>query len=211
MLHFAAPAGYHKAPQWQQELISKVVKQMNRRQKGGLPPDSGVPKEQLQRTIDLTALGVSPEVAETFRLEEQRVSKAMRELPGPGNSVSPGTKDGGAMSVTEGLSALEKLIADRSNQVHYYIRAIQMEQLLDQDLEADLKAMRDEVGTAVKDEQFGQSKAASSSLRLERQLLIVKKRCDAVRPPLRSLAVCPTRPPARCHACSRCRCRCACG
>jgi len=175
-----APAGYHKAPQWQQELISKVVKQMNRRQKGGLPPDSGVPKEQLQRTIDLTALGVSPEVAETFRLEEQRVSKAMRELPGPGNSVSPGTKDGGAMSVTEGLSALEKLIADRSNQVHYYIRAIQMEQLLDQDLEADLKAMRDEVGTAVKDEQFGQSKAASSSLRLERQLLIVKKRCDAL-------------------------------
>jgi len=175
-----APAGYHKAPQWQQELISKVVKQMNRRQKGGLQPDAGVSKEQLQRTIDLSALGVSPEVAETFRLEEQRVSKAMRELPGPGSGVGAGGKDGAATAIADALTAVEKQLADRSNQVHYYIRAIQMEQLLEQDLEADLKAMRDEVGAAVKDEQFGQSKAASVRLRLERQLGIVKKRCDAL-------------------------------
>ena len=154
---------------------------MNRRQKGGLQPDAGVSKEQLQRTIDLSALGVSPEVAETFRLEEQRVSKAMRELPGPGSGVGAGGKDGAATAIADALTAVEKQLADRSNQVHYYIRAIQMEQLLEQDLEADLKAMRDEVGAAVKDEQFGQSKAASVRLRLERQLGIVKKRCDAVR------------------------------
>lgn len=55
-----------------------------------------------------------------------------------------------------------------------------MEQLLEQDLETDLKGMRDEVGVAVKDERFGQTKAASVRLRLERQLAIVKKRCDAV-------------------------------
>jgi hypothetical protein len=176
----AAPAGYHKAPQWQQELISKVVKQMNRRQKYGTP-GGGMSKEQLQRTIDLSALGVSPEVAETFRLEEQRVAKAMRELPGPGGTGAPGTKDGTSSVAADSLSVVEKHLSDRSNQVHYYIRAIQMESLLEQDLEADLKAMRDEVGSAVKDEKFGQSKAASVRLRLERQLGIIKKRCDAVR------------------------------
>jgi hypothetical protein len=153
---------------------------MNRRQKYGTP-GGGMSKEQLQRTIDLSALGVSPEVAETFRLEEQRVAKAMRDLPGPGGTGAPGTKDGTSSVAADSLSVVEKQLSDRSNQVHYYIRAIQMESLLEQDLEADLKVMRDEVGSAVKDEKFGQSKAASVRLRLERQLGIIKKRCDAVR------------------------------
>lgn len=52
-----APQGYQKAPQWQQEIIEKVVKGMASRQKDtrGVK-QSGLSKEQMARTIDLSAL-----------------------------------------------------------------------------------------------------------------------------------------------------------
>ena len=75
-----APQGYQKSPAWQQEIIERVVKQMTARQKESRAK-AGVSKETLARTIDLTALGVSAEAAETFRAEEQRVAKSMRSLP----------------------------------------------------------------------------------------------------------------------------------
>jgi len=46
-----APQGYQKAPQWQQEIIEKVVKGMASRQKDtrGVK-QSGLSKEQMART-----------------------------------------------------------------------------------------------------------------------------------------------------------------
>ena len=82
--------------------------------------------------------------------------------------------DGGDMSVTQ------QLVLERQNQVHYYIRGIQMEQLLEQDLDADLKTIRDEVSASVKNEDFGKAKSDSLRQRLDKQLLIVKKRCEAL-------------------------------
>jgi len=169
-----APQGYQKAPVWQQEIIEKVVKGMAARQKDTRGKMNGMTKEQMARTIDLSALGVSPEVAELFRQEETRVGKTMRELPHPG---SQGTRDA---SRTSELTLAEKMTVERSNKVHYYIRGIQMEQLLEQDLEADLKALRDAVGAAVTDEQYGQAKNAAVRSRLEKQLSIVQKRCNAL-------------------------------
>ena len=75
-----APQGYQKSPQWQQEIIERVVKQMTKRSKD--KRGQGLSKEALARTIDLKALGVGPEAAEAFKAEEQRVAKAMRDLPG---------------------------------------------------------------------------------------------------------------------------------
>ena len=75
-----APQGYQKSPAWQQEIIERVVKQMTRRQKENKSA-AGLSKEALARTIDLQALGISPEAAETFRAEEMRVAKSMRQLP----------------------------------------------------------------------------------------------------------------------------------
>jgi|TARA_B100000519_G_scaffold189566_1_gene188181 hypothetical protein len=107
-----APQGYQKSPAWQQEIIERVVKQMTRRQKENKSA-AGLSKEALARTIDLQALGISPEAAETFRAEEMRVAKSMRQLPGL-QSLSSGS-DGDGESKQE-LSSLEKLLADRSNQ-----------------------------------------------------------------------------------------------
>ena len=70
-----APQGYQKSPPWQQEIIERVVKQMTKRQKE--KRGAGLSKEALARTIDLQALGVSPEAAEAFKAEEQRVAKAL--------------------------------------------------------------------------------------------------------------------------------------
>ena len=80
MLKKLAPQGYQKSPAWQQEIIERVVKQMTKRNKD--KRGAGMSKEALARTIDLQALGVSPEAAEAFKAEEQRVAKAMRDLPG---------------------------------------------------------------------------------------------------------------------------------
>ena len=93
--------------------------------------------QALARTIDLQALGVSPEAAEAFRAEESRVARSMRQLPVVATDAMAGggTDAGGDIDFEKEPTALEKLITDRSNQVHYYIRAIQMEQLLDQDLD----------------------------------------------------------------------------
>jgi len=169
-----APQGYQKAPQWQQEIIEKVVKGMASRQKdtrGGKL--SGLSREQMARTIDLSALGVSPEAAEAFRQAEADVSKTMRELPHPSGSAPMSS------TATE-LTLEEKRTIERQNKVHFYVRGIQMEQLLEQDLEADLKALKDQVGAAVTDEQFAQVKAASMRSRLEKQIAIVQKRCNAL-------------------------------
>jgi hypothetical protein len=81
-----APQGYQKSPQWQQEIIERVVKQMTKRSKDKRMP--GLSKEALARTIDLKALGVGPEAAEAFKAEEQRVAKAMRDLPGARSATS---------------------------------------------------------------------------------------------------------------------------
>ena len=169
-----APQGYNKSPQWQQEIIERVVKQMTRRQKEAR--SSTLSKEALARTIDLQALGVSPEAAEAFRAEESRVARSMRQLPVVATDAMAGggTDAGGDIDFEKEPTALEKLITDRSNQVHYYIRAIQMEQLLDQDLEQDLRYLRDEVGAATTDEDFATSKADTLRLRLDRQVRSVQ-------------------------------------
>lgn len=44
----------------------------------------------------------------------------------------------------------------------------------------DLKYLRDEVSATTTNEKFGRAKADSLRQRLERQLLIVKKRCEAL-------------------------------
>jgi len=170
-----APQGYQKSPPWQQEIIERVVKQMTRRQKES-KITSGLSKEALARTIDLQVLGISPEAAETFRAEEKRVASSMKQLPGlqPANAAAVDT------DAKPEMTALEKLIADRSNQVHFYIRAIQMEQLLEQDLEQDLRYLHEEVGAATTNEDFGRAKADSLRQRLQKQLGIVKKRCEAL-------------------------------
>ena len=42
------------------------------------------------------------------------------------------------------LTAAQARLLDRHNQVHFYVRQIQSEQLLEQDLTADVKAMAEE-------------------------------------------------------------------
>ena len=90
-----APQGYHRSPAWQQEIIERVVKKMTvKRAKSECQLDSVASKEQLARTIDLAALGVSSEAAEVFRMEEQRILRTMQDLPGPGNGNMNGAKGG---------------------------------------------------------------------------------------------------------------------
>ena len=113
-----APQGYQKSPQWQQEIIGRVVKQMAARQK------DGAKRSASQNSIDLTALGVSQEAAEVFQQEERRVAKTMRNLPGIGISLNSGGMasthtfpdaaglEGG---VKPELSVLDKMLAERSN------------------------------------------------------------------------------------------------
>eukprot|EP00967_Tisochrysis_lutea_P133566 scaffold234640_cov24-Tisochrysis_lutea.AAC.2 len=48
-------------------------------------------------------------------------------------------------------------------QVHYYIRAIQMEQLQQQDLTADMQQINDEISNAVKETQVPRRSARSPS------------------------------------------------
>ena len=55
---------------------------------------------------------------------------------------------------TGGVFALS--LRARVMQVHYYIRAIQMEQLQQQDLNADMKQMGEEVARATLDAKGGQ-------------------------------------------------------
>lgn len=78
------------------------------------------------------------------------------------------------------MTVAQQLVLERQNQVHYYVRGIQMEQLLEQDLDADLKYMRDEVNSSVRNEDFGKAKSDSLRQRLDKQLLIIKKRCEAL-------------------------------
>ena len=78
------------------------------------------------------------------------------------------------------MTVAQQLVLERQNQVHYYVRGIQMEQLLEQDLDADLKYMRDEVNSSVRNEDFGKAKSDSLRQQLDKQLLIIKKRCEAL-------------------------------
>ena len=200
---------------------------MTKRSSGKRPGSlSGLSKEQLSKTVDLGALGVSPE-AEAFR-SRSSASQMMSEtdlsqpatLPmgsasaaslgggggggglrgaasgkslggrtasfaastvtfgGDGGAATPAggaaaaASDGGATMMAGGpsvgpsfgedgepMTVLDKLLYDRSNAVHFYVRAIQMEQLLSQDLENDLKYIRDEVKAKASDETFAASKA----------------------------------------------------
>lgn len=168
-----APQGYQKSPAWQQEIIERVVKQMSRRQKSALA--AGKSKEELARTIDLQALGVSSDAADAFRHEEERVVKVMRELV---ESATQGEGGEGGGAGEKELSVSQQHLLDRQNQVHFYVRAIQMEQLLEQDLDADLRQMHDEVDTATL--SCGATTADSILKRLDKQLLIIKKRCEAL-------------------------------
>jgi hypothetical protein len=189
VLKSLAPHGYHKSPPWQQELIGRVVKQMAARQKP-TRGDGSQSKEAMARTIDLSALGVSADAAETFRAEEQRVARTMSELPalrarGARRAASAGAAEGAAEGAASqareaGPDLLTQLVADRTNQVHHYVRSIQMEQLLEQDLSADLKAVRDEVHKSVTDESFAEGAAKKAAQRVEKQLMIIRKRCDAL-------------------------------
>ena len=96
------------------------------------------PNAQHQNSIDLTALGVSPGAPKCSSRAERRVAKTMRNLPGIGISLNSGgglrrTFPDGLEGVNQGLAAGQDA-GGALESSHYFIRTIQEEQLLEQDL-----------------------------------------------------------------------------
>ena len=82
--------------------------------------------QALARTIDLQALGVSPEAAEAFRAEESRVARSMRQLPvvAADAVAGGGTDAGGDIDFEKEPTALEKLITDVRARPRSGVRAV---------------------------------------------------------------------------------------
>ena len=169
-----APTGYKKSPQWQKSIIDRVIKKMAGRAKEGTgnPLTQGPSKER--SAVDLAAIGLNADMASTVTADEKRFSTSMKSM-----STSPrNMASSGSVTKKPELDMSEKLVQEQSNKVHFYIRAIQGEQLVQQDLDADLGQMRSEVDRAVTASQGGFARMIEQTSKVERQIAIIKNRCQ---------------------------------
>merc|ERR1740133_899523 len=169
-----APTGYKKSPQWQKSIIDRVIKKMAGRAKEGTgnPLTQGPSKDR--SAVDLAAIGLNADMASTVTADEKRFSTSMKSMsPGRSHMASSGN-----VTKKPELDMSEKLVQENSNKVHFYIRAIQGEQLVQQDLDADLSQMKGEVDRAVTASQRGLARTLEKTAKVERQIAIIKNRCQ---------------------------------
>lgn len=169
-----APTGYKKSPQWQKTIIDRVIKKMAGRAKEGTgnPLTQGPSKDR--SAVDLAAIGLNADMASTVTADEKRFSTSMKSMsPGRSHMASSGN-----VTKKPELDMSEKLVQENSNKVHFYIRAIQGEQLVQQDLDADLSQMKGEVDRAVTASQGGFARTLEQTAKVERQIAIIKNRCQ---------------------------------
>lgn len=168
-----APDGYGRSPAWQRQLIERAAKRIMRRQSElSRQADLSFGTARKAKTINLGAIGIAPDAVAHMQADEERIAKTL-------NSFS--SFDENARQSTVGLSstmrtAWQKALGERNNQVHYYIRAIQMEQLQQQDLTADMQQINDEISNAVKETQ-GANGVNELRSKMDKQVAIVKHRC----------------------------------
>ena len=126
--------------------------------------------------VDLGAIGLAPETVALIQAEEDRVAKLAQSMPGlalnaavDANGQAPATRASPVFCMPS--SPPGRLVA-RQNQVHYYIRAIQMEQLQEQDLDADTKHMSEELDRTIVEAKGGQSFAAAQGAKVPNNMCI---------------------------------------
>ena len=167
-----APAGYKQSPDWQKQIIDRVVKKLAKKEK------EGVKKSKSSYTVDLAAIGLSAEAAAALAQDEARVTATVRSLPAPDRMGRSAPDLASVAKKTK--SAAEELVAEQNNKVFHYQRAIQMEELVQQDLESDIKAMSDEVDSAVHVSGGGVAQATWQREKVNRQVATITNRIDAL-------------------------------
>ena len=112
-----------------ESIIDRVIKKMAGRAKEGTgnPLTQGPSKER--SAVDLAAIGLNADMASTVTADEKRFSTSMKSM-----STSPrNMASSGSVTKKPELDMSEKLVQEQSNKVHFYIRAIQGEQLVQQE------------------------------------------------------------------------------
>lgn len=166
-----APTGYKNSPDWQKKIIERVIKKMTRR-------TQDLSLSHAANVVDLGAIGLPSETAASLQAEEARIAQTMHDLAFS-DSTRPGSGSESHSLITGGAAPLlQKQWAERNNQVHYYIRAIQMEQLQQQDLDADLQQISEAMSRAVRDAQGGDATLGQQRSKISKQLAIMHNRCS---------------------------------
>ena len=177
-----APTGYKKSPQWQKSIIDRVVRKMAGREKtgGGNPLTQGPSSDR--STVDLAAMGINADMASTVAADEKRFEASTLAMSpsrrGAHDMSSTGMSSTGKTTKRHTPDAAEQQQQENSNKVHFYIRATQGEQLVEQDLNADLKQMNEEVERAILESQGGFARTLAQTAKVERQIAIIKNRCQ---------------------------------
>ena len=177
-----APTGYKKSPQWQKGIVDRVIKKMAGRAKTGEgnPLTQGPSTERM--TVDLSAIGLSNEAAQGFVADETRWRSQTMSTLGASTKKSGGvtidslTRTGKGPKVPP--TTVERGVSENQNKVAHYVRAIQGEQLVEQDLDADLAQMSAEVERSVAASQGGFARTLQQTAKVERQIAIIKNRCQ---------------------------------
>lgn len=174
-----APSGYKKCPAWQKRIVERVIKTMSKRE----AEESGHDKNPKYH-VDLGAIGLSPEIVAALQADEARVQNTMARIGAANASTTRlgfQVEDESQVGKERApATSLHKSMTERNNQVHYYIRNIQMEQLSQQDLDADCKQMAEEVERAMIEAEGGQSATNAMRSRVARQLSVIQDRCQAL-------------------------------
>lgn len=161
-----SPAGYSHSPAWQRSIIERVVQKMTTRP-ANTSRVAASTRSSLTRTVDLGAIGIAPETAAALQAEEERVAQTMLE-------TSVGSLRRGS---TAGQLPAQRDLAERQNQVHTYARAIQMEQLQEQELDTEMQQMNAAVVQAERAAGGSLASMMDQKAKAARQVAIIQNRC----------------------------------
>lgn len=149
-----APHGYNQTPVWQRQILERVLKRMTTRD----PAHGSKPltEKHSMSATDLAVSALSPDAGAPLKADASAVQRA-RERAADKSAV------------TAARLAQRKRVHNRQNKIHFYNRGIQMEQLLSQDLDNDLRHMRAEVHISLREARGGEARATEEAIRIQRK------------------------------------------
>eukprot|EP00306_Pavlova_sp_CCMP459_P000928 CAMPEP_0185177222 /NCGR_PEP_ID=MMETSP1139-20130426/29431_1 /TAXON_ID=298111 /ORGANISM="Pavlova sp., Strain CCMP459" /LENGTH=743 /DNA_ID=CAMNT_0027743013 /DNA_START=46 /DNA_END=2277 /DNA_ORIENTATION=- len=156
-----APQGYGRGPVWQKHIIERVLKRMTTRTAETVTKP--LTEKQSMSPTDLALTALSPDIS--YPLKTSLAPRKEETVPRAANAVQ---------------ASLRRKITQRHNKVHFYTRGIQMEQLLGQDLDTDLRHMHEEVHLTLRESKGGEMRAAEELVKAGRKEKAVANRLQVL-------------------------------